>query len=352
LWQLHLLGVEGVKLAGMRAPNAARGLPNALQFEEQWSIVRDDHWFPNLIEAAAYGATLDAAARNRLLESVHTAQGDAAKLAQCMLQAMRSGLADIGMELARQLQQDIPQFHDHAALAAAAQLLLEVVQAGFWGDDTRPLLEDTLAALAARLLWLLEDRQGTQPAGIAGDVNAARVLDTMLRLKIRGFDAGVTLASLLRFAADAQKPPALRGAALAVCYVHQGLGDAPSLRILAAVRAIAPRDALGDFLYGLFSGARALAIESDDIVNAVHAAVESMSTEDFLVALPQLRAAFSWFPPRERSTIAALVAKLLGLSSAERNQLVTLRQGADALVDAKRIEAQALAWAKALGVIR
>jgi hypothetical protein len=43
---------------------------------------------------------------------------------------------------------------------------------------------------------------------------------------------------------------------------------------------------------------------------------------------------------------------LLGLSSAERNQLVTLRQGADALVDAKRIEAQALAWAKALGVIR
>jgi hypothetical protein len=116
--------------------------------------------------------------------------------------------------------------------------------------------------------------------------------------------------------------------------------------------AIAPRDALGDFLYGLFSGARALAIESDDIVNAVHAAVESMSTEDFLVALPQLRAAFSWFPPRERSTIAALVAKLLGLSSAERNQLVTLRQGADALVDAKRIEAQALAWAKALGVIR
>jgi len=352
LWQLRLLGVEGVKLAGMRAPNAARGLPDVLQFEEQWSIVRDDRWLPNLIEAAAYGATLEAGARNCLLQSVHTAQGNAAKLTQCMLHAVRSGLSDIGMELARQLQQDIPQFHDHAALAAAAQLLLEVVQAGFWGDDTRPLLEDTLAALAARLLWLLEDRQGTQSAAIEGDVNAVRVFDAMLRLKIRGCDAGATLASLLRFAADTQKPPALRGAALAACYVHHGLGDTPSLRILAAVRAIAPRDALGDFLYGLFSCARALAIESDDIVNAVHAAMESMSTEDFLVALPQLRAAFSWFPPRERSTIAALIAKLLGLSGAERNQLVTLRQGAAAFVDAKRIEAQALAWAEALGVVR
>jgi hypothetical protein len=144
----------------------------------------------------------------------------------------------------------------------------------------------------------------------------------------------------------------LRGAALAVCYVHQGLGDAPRLSILTTVRAMAPRDALGDFLYGLFSCARALAIESDDIVNAVHAAMEAMSTEDFLVALPQLRGAFSWFPPRERSAIAALIAKLLGVSGAERNQLVTLRQGAEGLVDAKRIEAQALAWAKALGVIR
>lgn len=373
LWQLKLLGVEGVNLLGMRAPNAARSLPAALQFEEQWSIVRDDHWFPNLIEAAAYGATLDAAARNRLLESVHAAQGDATAIARCMLQAVRAGLSDMGLELATRLQHELANFHDHEALATAAHTLLEVVQAGFWGTDSqsrsdpsregepalgaahasnmRPLLEGTLVALAARLLWLLENRQGSQPAQITGDVQAVRVFDVMLRIGLGGFDATSTLETLLRFVAAPQKPPALRGAALAVCYVHEGLGQAPHAQLLAAVRAVPPRDALGDFLYGLFSCARAVATESDDIVNAVHAALESMSTEEFLVAAPQLRAAFSWFPPRERGAIAALIAKLLGLSGAEQDRLLSLQQDAAALVDAKRIEAQAMAWAKALGVV-
>ena len=84
----------------------------------------------------------------------------------------------------------------------------------------------------------------------------------------------------------------------------------------------------------------------------MHAALESLGTEDFLVALPALRAAFAGFPPRERGAIAGLVAPLLGLAPAQRQQLLVLRQGAGALLDAKRIEAQALAWAREFGVQR
>ena len=129
------------------------------------------------------------------------------------------------------------------------------------------------------------------------------------------------------------------------------LGDEPAARILSVLRAIPPRDALGDFLYGLFSGARALATESPDIVAAVHESLEATSHEDFLVALPQLRAAFAWFPPRERGALAAQVARLLGLSGTEQAKLLTLAGGAEGLLDAKAIEAQALAWARALGIV-
>jgi hypothetical protein len=353
LWRLRLLGVEGVQLTETRAPNAARHLPEALRFEEHWSCTQDDRWFPNLIEAAVYGATLDIAARSRLLELVHEAQGKPSAIAACMLQAIRAGLLDLGDDLAAQLARDVPTMHDHAALADAAHALLDVMQAGFWGVDTSQLLRNTLLMMADRVLWLLDGCQGERAAEAVGDVDAVRVLDRALRLHLEGFDARFCVETLSRFAASNHVSAAIRGAALATVFVHEQDDSGRSAardRLLAITRAIPPRDALGDYLYGLFACARALATEDEAIVRAIQAALESMSPEDFLVALPRLRAAFAWFPPRERGALGALVGSVLGLSQAERHQLLLLRQGADSFIDARRIEAQALAWARELGI--
>jgi hypothetical protein len=354
LWQLHGLGVGGVKLQELKAPQAARGLAPALRFEEHWRVQQDDRWFPDLIEAAVHGATLESAARECLLQQAAQAGGDAAKLAQCLMQAIRAGLLDMGQDLAQQLQQGLARSHDHGALAQAAFSLAEVVQAGFWGEDPRHLLEDTLVLLGERLLWLLEGRDGPGSQELLeADVRAACVFDRLLSVGLPGLDRHFMLRTLGRLARSPGKPPALRGAALGVACVHEGLCDgvtpAPVRdEVLAVMRAMPPRDALGDFLYGLFSCARALATESDTIVPAVHAALESLGDEDFLVALPQLRGAFGWFPPRERGLLAVQVAGLLKLDTAQRHQLLTLRHGTDALLDARRIEAQALAWAQVL----
>lgn len=354
LWRLQLLGVRGARLTETKAPLAARNLPLSLGFEEHWTLVQDDRWFPDVIEAAAYGATLEAAARQRLAEAVRDAGGDVARAAHALLQAVRAGLHDMGPELARQLAAALPQAHDLGVLAGAARMLLEVVQAGFWGQDTRSLLEGALAAVANRILGLLDDRQGAaQGQALEADVAAIGVLDTMLRLGLEGaaaLDRVALLDTLLRLARTSTAPPALRGAALAVSYGNDHLGEQAAAQIIALLRAVPPRDALGDFLFGLFSLARALATGSDAIVSAVHEALEAMSTEDFLVALPQLRCAFTWFPPRERGAVADRVAALLGLSAVEQQRLLTLGSGADILIDAKRVEAQALDWARALGL--
>ena len=145
----------------------------------------------------------------------------------------------------------------------------------------------------------------------------------------------------------------MRGAALGLAYAQDALGEDQDARdaVMAVLRAMPPRDALGDFLYGLFACARALATEDDAIVRAVHVALQSLGDEDFLLALPALRAAFADFPPRERGAIAERVAPLLGLPPAQRGRLLQLGPGAQALLDAKRIEAQALAWASAHGVL-
>jgi Family of unknown function (DUF5682) len=354
LWQLKVLGVGGAQLQELKAPQAARNLAGHWRYEEHWRLQQDDRWFPDLIEASVHGATLVSAARQCLLRQVADAGGQAPALVQCLMHAVRAGLVDMGHDLAQQFRQGLAASHDHGALAQAARSLAELVQAGFWGDDPRALLEDTLVALAERLLWLLEGRDGAGGAAhLQADVQAVGVFDALLPLALTNFDHAFTLTTMARLARAPSKPPALRGAALGVAYAHGGLGDADAARdeVLATTRAMPPRDALGDFLYGLFSCARALATESDAIVRAVHIALDAVGHEDFLVALPPLRAAFGWFPPRERGAIAEHVARLLGLNTAQRLQLMSLREGAGALLDAKRVQAQAMQWAREFGVL-
>jgi len=355
LWQLRCLDVHGVALVETRAPRAARGLPVALNFEEHWRLVQDERWLPDLIEAAMHGATLESAARQCLLHQVDAAAGDPAKLALGLMQAVRAGLLDLGQSLAEALRHGIALTHDHGALANAAHALAGVAQAGFWGEQVRALLHEPLALLAERLLWLLEGRDGTGSAAhIDADVRAAAVFDTLLRLDLSGLDRAFTLATLGRLARAAAKPPALRGAALGVlCQQHDedDQGAALDAEVLALTRAMPVRDALGDFLFGLFSVARSLVGESDAIVRAVNGAIASLDVADFLVALPALRAAFGWFPPRERGVLARRVAGLLGLDAASRHRLIDLRGNADAMLDARHVEAQALAWATQLGVL-
>lgn len=358
LWRLRCLGVSGIELVDTKAPKAARGLMRELNFEEHWRLQHTERWHPDLIEAAVHGATLESAARQCLLHQVAQADGDATVLTRCLMLALRAGLFDMGHALAEQLREGIATSHDHGALARAAQSLAAIVQAGFWGDDPRGLLEDALSLMAERLLWLLEGRDGSgaAPALMESDVQATAVFDTLLRLDLPGLPTPFVHDTLVRLARSAAKPPALRGAALGVACQHDALagGDAQAAHaeVMAITRAMPPRDALGDFLYGLFSCARSLATEHDGIVQAIHAALDSMGVEDFLVALPALRSALGWFPPRERGALAAHVAKLLGLNAGQQQRLLTLRDGGQALLDARRIEAQALAWAREYGVMR
>ena len=76
---------------------------------------------------------------------------------------------------------------------------------------------------------------------------------------------------LLLVRALTRTPTLLRGAALGVTCHQHAPDDAATLRaeVLALTRAMPVRDALGDFLFGLFSVARSLAGESDAIVGAV-----------------------------------------------------------------------------------
>lgn len=299
LWQLHLIGAQGITPhAPHTAAATSRHLLAGLLHEEHWTLSDHPQWLPSLIEAAAYGATLPQAARACLLRSVpvlHTtssAEAVVMALTRVFTDAIRAGFFDLGDEMAEVLQQQIPLIHDHAALAQAMHQLLDVMHAGFWGQDTRPLLHQGLQAMTTHLLSLIEQLALHPPQPNAkhsvvylnhseADVLAVQVIARLVAQP----DAQTVrptshlLGSLLRHARAQDKPPALRGAALGVVYA-QRYRSSPSSRIdlvaepndttdatqaapavsddelLRVMTGLDSTTALGDALYGLVRGHR------------------------------------------------------------------------------------------------
>lgn len=70
---------------------------------------------------------------------------------------------------------------------------------------------------------------------------------------------------------------------------------------------------LGDFLGGLFALARESLATETVMTELLTSLVADWRTDEFLVALPALRQAFAWFPPRERVTFARMVLRHHGL---------------------------------------
>ncbi|NUR25682.1 MAG: hypothetical protein HOV83_07500, partial [Catenulispora sp.] len=123
-----------------------------------------------------------------------------------------------------------------------------------------------------------------------------------------GLDAVRAAAVMVRIAGNADTPPDLRGAAFGFGW---SLGTPPP-DAERTIRAAGGAAVLGDWLAGLFAVAREQCLEEASVLMVIDDLVSSMTDHDLLVALPALRQAFGYFPPRERETIADHVVRLHG----------------------------------------
>ncbi len=369
LWRLSLLGCSSVRLLGISAPNAARALPKSLHFLERWQLARNPHWHTELIVAAAFGADLASASLACLQAKIARDQTCALpSLSAAILEALRAGFTHLSASLAREIAAKLPETHDHIALASAVKSLQEVQTLGYFGSDADAMIVELLAPMLAHLLWLVDGLQSSSTQTMDGDVQAISCLYAQAQRLAQAepnshtpqvpADADVLAQALVRLAWRTSAPASLRGAALGAAYQLGALNLPGAMRtqltqddiVIQITKAQAPRTQLGDFLFGLFALARSALKLQGSLVRAIHAALESMSTEDFLVALPQLRGAFAWFPPRERAKLAEHAAELLGIQGSQKRSLMQLTGGTQRLLAAKAVEANVDAWALAHGL--
>jgi hypothetical protein len=351
LHRLRVLGIPG--FSRTRAPSLARA---KTELSEAWSIARLLETDTELIEAALYGATLAGAASAKIEERMRDAP-DVAALADALLDAASCGIHTLTGRTLADIARRVAIEPSLTLLGAALERLL-VLRRGdaVLGAHVRLELEDVLLACFDRGLWLLEGVQGASAPLDDGHVRAVRVLRDVSRLAPDGLgvDRARARAVCERRTHDVGAPPAIRGAALGFLWSTRDEDVSADLpdeqRAIATLRAVARPASLGDFLAGLFALARTEVVHARELLATIDASVSGFLREDFLIALPALRQAFAYFPPRERLAIAEGVLALGGLERADPMLLLRATVDEKTVRRAAAVERQAAATAVRFGL--
>lgn len=338
LHRLAILGLPGI-VRGEGPDLADAGLPR-----ESFEIARHPHWPGALIEASRWGGTLAMAAAARIAARIEDEPDSLAALARGLSDALFAGLSIDGELLAR-LSERIAEAHDTAELGAAGRRIVRLHRFGeAFGEASGPALSRLCLTLAERALERIEAIGDAREGLAAIDVMlACRDLFRDCESTVPGL-AGLRapfLAMLGRRLADPQTPPAIAGAALGLL-VSCGEAGARTEEAVRRLRRFGLPDSLGDGLSGLFALARE-EIAGDETLAAVEGLVAAWGDDDFLRALPSLRMAFAWFPPRERERIAVAILRRggAGEARAEAEALSWMRQGASPVDQAAALATEA-----------
>jgi hypothetical protein len=338
----------------------------ARQSSECWAISQPFAQTAALIEAGAWGATLLDAARARLEDRLRSAGRQIDALARLLDRAAFAGLPGLSTAVLAELQAAVAEEARFEPLGTAIGTLFMLLRHGHMlGMADAPVLRIVIEAGVDRALWLLEPPAAV-PAGQVDEHIAALVALRQIALDVissRREEAGSVLsidvprmlAVFERKAASVASAPLSRGGALGAVIglrAHDGEAAAPLAALaLNVLDSLTPAQ-LGDAVSGLLALARDALLHETHFVAGLDARIQRLADDEFVIALPALRAAFGWLPTRERGDLASQVLGLHDATHLSRHDL-TARHGAWAAEDvaAHRLaEQQALAALTAWGI--
>lgn len=332
LHQMLLLELPGiVRVAG---PSHA----DARDLTETFEITKHPDWMAAVIEASRWGGDLPMAATARLRARLDDSPGDVDALAAALSDGLLAGLYEAEDSTA-ELEMRVAVCREIGPLGRAARRVTRLYR---FGDvfDAKGALAPLARAMFERILFLLEGPIGNGGASIDALI-AAR--DFARDCEGLALSLSAACGVFERIVADDETPPALGGAALG-WLVGLRFGDAGDGAV-ARIKACARPQSLGDFLGGLFALAREEIGSAAPALVAVDGLVEGWTREEFLAALPAMRGAFSWFPPREREALARAILQRSGRKAADAEAIALdwMRQRKSVASQAQAMEAEARA---------
>jgi hypothetical protein len=346
LHRLRLLSVPG--FARSRGPAWA----TEADLVETWTLERVFETEAALIEAGSYGATLESAALCRLEELVAASHGSLPRLASLLGEAVFAGLPELGGRLLSRVAEEVESASSFEELGAALAPILSLYRHDdLLGSRGSPVLATVLRSGHDRALWLLEGLSGpSAPADLGTIAGVAALRDVVRQAGDRlAIPRDASADVMRRRLADATAPPAVRGAALGFLW-SLGHAEGAEAEMRAGVRSCPP-SSLGDFLAGLFALAREEAAGLGGLVAILDEVLQALPREEFLIALPALRLAFGYFPPRERERLSRLALERHTGGTAGAVPPRTLRLSPDELARALALDDAVSALAERYGLL-
>lgn len=317
LHQARVLGLNGFSFQGGTDFVKREDLSTVW---EEWVLQWSPEFEATLIEAAVYGSDLPDAATARVLERAQGVENDAEQAAIIAIDAVLMDVSEVAHNLYEKLEAIVREDTDFFKVAAALGHLLylaghdEVL--GSRGDARLSLL---LRETYLRALWLFES------LGVVKDRDAALIsgirtlYDTFRHTYARDDDDRAEFVSIFeRTGTDDQQAPLTRGGAFGALYA---IGELNTDRVLAVMKYFADPMDLGDFLVGFFSLAREAAQRDPRLLELLDELVCQMSDEEFLIVLPGLRLAFTFFTPLEKHN---LIDALFGKREAHGDEAINV----------------------------
>ncbi|MDP9836369.1 hypothetical protein J2T09_001113 [Neorhizobium huautlense] len=281
-----------------------------------------------LIEASRWGGTLPMAAASLLADRVSHAGDRLPVLSSCLSDALFAGLLALETDLTAKISSGLGQSRDIGQIGGAGLDITRLYRFGsIFGRQAHLGLGQLCEHVFSRVLWLVD--------AIRSEEEGRHVIHALIACRdmIRDcpdldIDRDALLSVLGRCLANRETAPTLAGAALGLL-VACGRSDAAS--IASHMRHFSRPSQLGDFLSGLFALSREEIADDLPVIDAVAQMIEGWSDEEFLLALPALRQAFAFFPPREREKLAQAVLRNHGRGDAQAQveALQWMRQRSD-----------------------
>lgn len=363
LHRLRVLDIPGFRrVAGPKLATDA-------ELVERWSLVASEDLDAALVEAASYGGTLEAAATARLEEALDEAGTSSVRLASVLGEAAFTGIDALTDALTDAVVERVTAALAHESslgdLGAALHLLFDLFRHGdLVGAKNAPALARVLEAGFDRGLWLVEGIAGAEAPADGGHLHALVALRDLARRGPPALTLPLSRAEgvMRRRAVDAEAPPALRGAALGWLWSQGALGDAPDpqgerdeaedaeAHAARALRGASRPSTLGDFLAGLFALGRDEVLAAPSLIGVLDEVIQGMNEDDFLVALPSLRFAASWFPPKERERLARVVLGVRGEDPALAGAMLRLPERPETMLAGHALDARVAALALRYGL--
>ena len=304
---LHCLGLLDIAGFQLLVGTDMLGRDDISEVRELWRLQWSPAYDASIIEAARYGSSLAEATAACLAERCDNIN-NAADAAGFLVEAALAGLDRDGWRLCALVEQHIHHSGELIGIAECLDHLLylyayDKILQWAYARAIGPLL----LAGYERALWLM-DQAGQPPAG--RESHYLNSIHTVMRvfqrceqpLQLHGGDLVKVLRHMQQ---DSHQLALIRGAAAGALW-QQGRADAA--RTHQSMNAFARPEQLGDFLTGLFALARDTVYRHLGFIQAVDQLLGHYNDEEFLLALPALRLAFTYFTPREKHYFAATLS--------------------------------------------